>query len=159
MPRYGSTRLKLTLEPVSGKAIPVRRGEVMRIRQTLGEQCVDFNSFNLDDYKEYMDVSSGRSTTGFRPRKGNILFSNPPRFRPMIGILEMSPGCVTDILGRTCHAVLFEARDGFAAHVTVGQVMDHPAPRRSVQRALDELREDFRRLTRVRPQRVSFVHH
>jgi hypothetical protein len=104
------------MQPVSGRAVPVYKGEVLRIRQTLGEQCVDFDSFNLHDYKEYMDVSSGRGTTGFRPKKRGILFSNPPRFRPMIGILEMPPTCVTDVLGRTCHATLFEATHGFTAH-------------------------------------------
>ena len=113
---YGEARYDLTLQPVSGKAIPVHAGEVLRITQVQGEQCVDFNSYNLHDYKEYMDVSSSRGSTGFRPKKGNIIFSNPPRFRPMIGILEMPPTCVTDVLGRTCHAVLFEATHGFDLH-------------------------------------------
>ena len=105
---YGKERFDLVLQPISGKAVPVYAGEVLRIIQVEGEQCVDFNAFNLHDYKERMDVGSSRGSTGFRPKKGDILCSNPPRYRPMIGILEMSPTCQTDVLGRTCHATLFE---------------------------------------------------
>src|SRR3990172_2712414 len=100
---YGPKRENIVLEPVSGKALPVYKGEVLRITQVGGEQCVDFNAFNLHDYKERMDVSASRGSTGFRPRKGDIIFSNPPRFRPMIGIVEMPPTCEADVLGRTCH--------------------------------------------------------
>ncbi len=69
MVEYGKTRLDFTLQPVSAKALPVYRGEVSRIRQTLGEQCVDLNSFDLEDYKEFMDVSICRAFLGFRAKK------------------------------------------------------------------------------------------
>jgi uncharacterized protein YcgI (DUF1989 family) len=115
---YGKSRFQLTLQPVSGKALPVYQGEVLRIKQILGEQCVDFNAFNLHDYKEHMDVSSCRREIGFRPKRRDIVFSNPPRFRPMIAVLEIAPTCVTDILGRTCHGVLFEASHGFDSHTS-----------------------------------------
>ena len=113
---YGRERFDLVLQPISGKAVPVHTGEVLRIIQVEGEQCVDFNAFNLHDYKERMDVGSSRGSTGFRPKKGHILCSNPPRYRPMIGILEMSPTCQTDVLGRTCHATLFEMSFGLERH-------------------------------------------
>jgi uncharacterized protein len=113
---YGRERFDLVLQPISGKAVAVHTGEVLRIIQVEGEQCVDFNAFNLHDYKERMDVGSSRGSTGFRPKKGDILCSNPPRYRPMIGILEMSPTCQTDVLGRTCHATLFEMSFGLERH-------------------------------------------
>jgi uncharacterized protein len=113
---YGRERFDLVLQPISGKAVPVHAGEVLRIIQVDGEQCVDFNAFNLHDYKERMDVGSSRGSTGFRPKKGDIICSNPPRYRPMIGILEMSPTCQTDVLGRTCHATLFEMSFGLERH-------------------------------------------
>jgi uncharacterized protein len=113
---YGRERFDLVLQPISGKAVPIYAGEVLRIIQIEGEQCVDFNAFNLHDYKERMDVGSSRGSTGFRPKKGDILCSNPPRYRPMIGILEMSPTCQTDVLGRTCHATLFEMSFGLERH-------------------------------------------
>jgi uncharacterized protein YcgI (DUF1989 family) len=113
---YGKERFDLVLQPISGKAVPVYAGEVLRIIQVEGEQCVDFNAFNLHDYKERMDVGCSRGSTGFRPKKGDILSSNPPRYGPMIGILEMSPTCQTDVLGRTCHATLFEMYFGLERH-------------------------------------------
>ena len=114
---YGRKKQDFVLKPISGKAIPVRRGEVLRILQEEdGGQCVDFNAFSLHDYKEYMDVSITRAIVGFRPTIGQVIFSNPPRFRPMLGLLDASPSCVTDILGKTCHGTLFEAVLGFDAH-------------------------------------------
>jgi uncharacterized protein YcgI (DUF1989 family) len=115
---YGNKRLDLTLQPISGKALPLYPGEVLRITQVEGEQCVDFNAFNLHDYKERMDVGSSRGSTGFRPKKTDIIFSNPPRYRPMLGVLEMSPTCQTDVLGRTCHATLYEMGFGVERHTS-----------------------------------------
>ena len=118
MMTYGKQRFDLVLRPISGKAVPVHAGEVLRIIQVGGEQCVDFNALNLHDYKERMDVGSSRGSTGFRPKKGDIIFSNPPRYRPMIGVLEMSPSCQTDVLGRTCHATLYEMAFGLDLHTS-----------------------------------------
>ncbi|MBI2361268.1 MAG: urea carboxylase-associated family protein [Deltaproteobacteria bacterium] len=115
---YGKQRFDLVLQPISGKAVAVHAGEVLRVIQLGGEQCVDFNACNLLDYKEKMDVGSSRGSTGFRPRKGDIIFSNPPRYRPMIGILEMPPSCQTDVLGRTCHATLYEMAFGLELHTS-----------------------------------------
>ena len=50
------------------RAIPLFAGEVMRIIQVEGEQCVDFNCFNLRDYKERMSVGHMR-LQGFRVGK------------------------------------------------------------------------------------------
>jgi Domain of unknown function (DUF1989) len=48
-PAYGDKRLGLTLEPITGKALPLRRGEILRIEQAEGGQCVDLNAYNLHD--------------------------------------------------------------------------------------------------------------
>ncbi len=104
MTQYGPKREDITLQPVSGKALPVYRGEVLRIIQVEGEQCVDFGAFNLHDYKEYLGVSNTRSYNGFRPKKGGIVWSVHSRNRPMYIILEMPETCVTDLLGGRCKA-------------------------------------------------------
>ena len=75
------------IEPVSGKAFPVYKGEILRIKQIEGGQCVDFNCFNLDDHKEYMSVGHMRRE-GFRPRRIVFIWSNPPRYRPMMKIVS-----------------------------------------------------------------------
>lgn len=112
---FGKCRFDLTLQPVSGKAVPVYKGEVLRITQLEGEQCVDFNCFNVHDYKEHMSVGHLRRE-GFRTAEGGIIWSNPPRYRPMMKIVHMPPSCVTDLQGARCSAVLFEVHYGIDDH-------------------------------------------
>ena len=115
MPSYGTLKEEHVLQPVSGKALPVLRGEVLRIIQEEGEQCVDFNAFNLHDYKEYMGISNTRSRQKFRLKKGDMVWTVSPRDRPMYLILEMPATCVTDVLGGRCKASNFVSL-GFDLH-------------------------------------------
>ena len=111
MSKYGNCRYDITLQPVSGKAIPVYKGEVLRIIQVGGEQCVDFNCFNLHDYKERMSVGHMR-VQGFRVKEGHIAVSAPPRYRPMLAILHMAETCISDLLGARCDATAGEREYG-----------------------------------------------
>jgi uncharacterized protein YcgI (DUF1989 family) len=108
MPDYGSTRMEVVLEPVTGKAVEVRRGEVLRIEQLVGGTCVDFNAFNLHDHKEFLDCGFTRSFQSFDPRKGEFIWTNAPRGRPMFGILEIADTCELDIVGHRCNRVFQE---------------------------------------------------
>src|ERR1700730_5941161 len=102
----GERRLQATLRPVSGRAVPVYRGEVLRISQVEGGQCIDFNAFNLHDYKERMSIGHSR-LYGLHLKQGDVVFTNPPRYRPMLYISSMPASCVADTLGARCHAVMF----------------------------------------------------
>jgi uncharacterized protein len=112
---YGSERLTITFQPVEGKALPMKAGEVLRITQVGNGQCVDFNCFNLHDYKECMSVGFTRMHS-FRPKTGDFLWSNPPRNNPMMKILEMPQNCLSDTLHARCNAFLFEDYYGFDLH-------------------------------------------
>lgn len=116
MVSYGKPRFELVIQPVSGKAMPVYKGEVLRITLIEGPQCVDFNCFNLHDYKEHMSVGVMRGARGFRAKKGDLIMSNPNRCNPMMAILEMPKTCVIDLLALRCHASIFERRYGFDIH-------------------------------------------
>ena len=107
----GKCRYEITLQPISGKAVPLYKGETMRLTQVGGEQCVDFNCFNLYDYKERMSVGHMR-LQGFRVRQGHIVVSAPPRYRPMLAITHMSETCITDLLGARCDATAGEREFG-----------------------------------------------
>lgn len=115
MNAYGRKRLNIVFQPVEGRALPMKAGEVMRITQIGNGQCVDFNCFNLHDYKEHLSVGFTRMHS-FRPRKGDFLWSNPPRNNPMMAIVEMPAGCLTDTLHARCNAFLFEDYYGFDIH-------------------------------------------
>lgn len=115
---YGPKRLDLTLQPVTGKALPVLRGEVLRLIQIEGEQCIDFNAYNLHDHKEFMEASNTRGHHGFRPTRGDFLWTQHSRNRPMYAILEMPKSCVTDLArGGRCKAALFQAM-GLGLHTS-----------------------------------------
>lgn len=112
---YGNERLKIVFQPVEGKAIPMKAGEVLRIIQVGNGQCVDFNCYNLHDYKERLSVGFTRMHS-FRPKEGDFLWSNPPRNNPMMKIVKMPAGCLTDTLHARCNAFLFEDYYGFHLH-------------------------------------------
>jgi uncharacterized protein YcgI (DUF1989 family) len=101
---------------VTGKAVPVHRGEVLRIEQEVGGTCVDFNAFNLHDYKEFLDCGFTRSFQSFDPRRGEFIWTNAPRGRPMFAILEIADTCELDIVGHRCNRVFQELGWGLTAH-------------------------------------------
>ena len=103
------------LEPGTGKALPVLRGQVLRIAQTEGGQCADFNAFNLHDYREHFHTGRTRHMHGIHPTAGDHLWSAPPRDRVMYTILRDTCG-TNDVLYPRCSALLFELHFGLAPH-------------------------------------------
>jgi uncharacterized protein YcgI (DUF1989 family) len=108
-------KLDLVLEPGTGKAIELRAGEILRIEQVEGGQCVDFNCFNLHDYKEYMHTGRTRTLYGIHPGKGHFMWSAPPRERPMMYLLDDTVEC-NDVLFPRCSAYLYESAYGLPVH-------------------------------------------
>jgi len=103
------------LQPGTGKAIEVPAGHVLRIEQVDGGQCVDFNAFNLHDYKEYMHCGRTRTVHGFNPTAGAFLWTAPPRERAMFYILADTVGR-NDVLFPRCSAYVYESTYGFRSH-------------------------------------------
>jgi uncharacterized protein len=106
---------QLTLEPGTGKAIELLAGQILRIEQVEGGQCVDFNAFNLHDYKEFMHCGRTRTVHGFNPSQGTFLWSQPPRERALLYILADTYRR-NDVLFPRCSAYLYESAYGFDAH-------------------------------------------
>src|SRR3974390_118634 len=103
------------LEPGTGKAIELLAGQILRVEQVEGLQCVDFNCFNLHDYKEFMHCGRTRTVHGFNPSTGTFLWSAPPRQRAMLYILADTVGR-NDVLFPRCSAYLYESAYGFDVH-------------------------------------------
>lgn len=114
-PNYGRKRESLLLQPITGKAVPVYKGEVLRVVQVEGGQCVDFNGYNLHDYKEYLNCGFNR-TSGMSRGKGTIVWSGSPRARPMYAILDCSERFDQYFEGHRCNATLWERAYGFVGH-------------------------------------------
>lgn len=103
------------LQPGTGKAIEIPAGHILRIEQVVGGQCVDFNAFNLHDYKEYMHCGRTRTVHGFNPTVGAFLWTAPPRERAMFYILADTVGR-NDVLFPRCSAYVYESTYGFRTH-------------------------------------------
>ena len=103
------------MQPGTGKAVELFRGQILRVEQIDGGQCVDFNCFNLHDYKEFMHCGRTRTVHGFNPSRGAFMWSAPPRERAMLYILEDTYGR-NDVLFPRCSAYVYESAYGFDVH-------------------------------------------
>lgn len=106
---------EVTLEPGTGKAVELRRGQVLRIEQLVGGQCADFNMFNLHDYKEHFHTARTRHMHGLQPSEGAFLWSAPPRDRPLAVVVSDTVHS-NDILYGRCSAFLFDYQYGLPVH-------------------------------------------
>ena len=114
-PVYGPVREDLVIPPVTGKAIPVHAGEVLRISQVKGGTCVDYNAYNLHDYKEWLDCGVNRNR-GVTVGKGTIIWTGSPRARPMQAILDHSDNFDQYYQGHRCNGLMYEIEYGFVDH-------------------------------------------
>lgn len=103
------------MQPGTGKAIELRRGQVLRIEQVTGGQCADFNLFNLHDYKEHFHTARTRHMHGLMPTDGAFLWSAPPRDRPM-AVVATDTLHSNDILYGRCSAFLYDYQYGLSVH-------------------------------------------
>ena len=103
------------IEPGTGKALDVRKGQMLRVEQIEGGQCVDFNCFNLHEYKEVMHTGRTRTVHGLLPTTGHYLWSAPPRERAMMYLLADTARC-NDVLFPRCSAYLYESSYGMPVH-------------------------------------------
>jgi uncharacterized protein YcgI (DUF1989 family) len=105
----------MVLEPGTGKAFELKAGQIMRIEQIEGNQCVDFNCFNLNDYREFMHCGRTRTLHGINPTEGDFMWSAPPRERAMVYILKDTVKC-NDTMFPRCSANVYESLYGFDLH-------------------------------------------
>lgn len=60
------------MDPGTGKAVEVPKGQILRIAQPEGGQWADFNCFNLHDYKEFFHTGRTRHMHGLHPTTGDL---------------------------------------------------------------------------------------
>jgi uncharacterized protein len=115
--------LEHVMQPGTGKAFELRRGQVMRIEQIEdGAQCADSNFFNLNDYKEFFHAARTRHLHGMNPTVGDFLWSAPPRERPMAAIVADTVG-ENDVFYPRCSAFLYEYHYGLPVHTSCADIL------------------------------------
>jgi hypothetical protein len=110
------------MEPGTGKAVPVLRGQILRVEQLGNGQCADFNAFNLHDYKEYFHTGRTRHLHGLFPKESDMLWSAPPRERPMYTIMRDTVG-TNDVNYPRCTGFLYEYQYGFERHTNCHDIL------------------------------------
>lgn len=128
------------MQPGTGKALELRKGQILRVEQIDGAQCVDFNCFNLHDYKEFMHCGRTRTVHGFNPTKGTFLWSAPPREQAMMYILEDTYGR-NDVLFPRCSAYLYESAYGFHTHTNCHDIQSEA--QREYELTPDDVHDSF----------------
>lgn len=116
-PSYGNPKSEAILRPGEGKALPVLKGEVLHMTQLVGGQCIDFNGYNLYDYKEWLDCGFNRQR-GIVTGPGTVVWSGSPRGRPMYVILDASESLDQFYEGHRCNSIILEREYGFAHHAS-----------------------------------------
>ncbi len=111
-----------TLQPGTGKAVVVRDGQVIRLQQIGGGQCIDFNCYNLHDRNELMSAGRTRSIHGVSPATGDLLWTKAPWERPIMAIV--SSNSVTDTLIPCCSALLYRLFYRSGHHTNCQQIQE-----------------------------------
>jgi uncharacterized protein YcgI (DUF1989 family) len=90
-----------------GRAIPMKRGQVVRVINTHGQQVVDTWAFARDDVHEFMSMEHTRaSLSRIIPKTGDALVTN--RRRPILTLIaDTSPG-IHDTLIAACDRYRYE---------------------------------------------------
>ena len=109
-----------TIEAGTGKAFEVRSGRVVRVGQTVGGQCADFNAFNLNNRHEQLHVGRTRAFHGNNPTVGDFVWSKAPWERPMLAILANT--AQTDTQFPPCSAQLYYRLFGERHHTNCQQM-------------------------------------
>lgn len=148
------------LAPGTGKALEVRKGQILRVEQIEGGQCADFNCFNLHDYKESMHTGRTRTLHGIWPTEGHFLWSAPPRERAMLFILEDTVRC-NDVMFPRCSANVYESLYGLPVHTNCHDIQAEA--QREYGLTPDDVHDSFNLFmkTGVRPDGSMFIerHH
>ena len=89
------------IAPGAAAALELGRGDVVRVEQVTGGQCVDLVAWSLADSRERFSASRTRAVAGVSPGLGDLLWSGPPFERPLLLIVaDSAPG--HDLLFPAC---------------------------------------------------------
>jgi uncharacterized protein YcgI (DUF1989 family) len=100
-PELRTERLAGEVVPGAATALELQRGDVVRIEQLAGGQCVDLVAWSLADARERLSAGRTRTIAGVSPGVGDTLSSGAPNERPMLAVIaDSAPG--HDLLFPAC---------------------------------------------------------
>ncbi|MGF1608757.1 MAG: DUF1989 domain-containing protein [Kiloniellales bacterium] len=135
----------ILVPPREGRAVDLRRGQVLRLTTPKGRQAADFFAFNASDLGEWLSPPHSWVTTfSVKPRVGDVLIS---RFRrPMLKLVADTAGGCHDMLIAACD----QKRYAF---------FGHQGPHASCAQNLETAMRGRGHAVPVIPQPVNFFTH
>lgn len=98
-----------------GKAARARKGQIVRVINTHGQQVVDTWAFNVDDIREFMSMEHSRvSLRAIIPKPGGVLVTN--KRRPILTLVEDTSGGIHDTLIAACDRHRYEGLGWIGYH-------------------------------------------
>jgi uncharacterized protein YcgI (DUF1989 family) len=109
----------------SGKAWPVKAGQICRIVIIEGPQVADFNCWNLNDPRERFWAARTRQLHRAHVTTYDRLWSTLPFLRPMATIIADTLSYGVDSDGGRCHDLLGTRCDPYVNKLLTGLEQDH----------------------------------
>lgn len=109
----------------SGKAWPVRAGQLCRIVVVEGSQVADFNTWNLHNPRERFWAARTRQLYRAYVTTYDRLWSCLPYLRPMLTITNDTVNYGLDEDGAWCHDLLGTRCDPYVRKLITGEDVDH----------------------------------
>jgi uncharacterized protein YcgI (DUF1989 family) len=108
----------------SGRAWPVRAGQLCRIVVIEGPQVADFNCWNLHNPRERFWAARTKQLEASHVTTGNRLWSCLPYLRPMLTITNDTIDYGVDEDGGRCHDLLGTRCDPYVTQLLTGESFD-----------------------------------
>ena len=108
----------------SGRAWPVRAGQLCRVVIVEGAQVADFNAWNLHNPRERFWAARTKQLEASHVTTGNRLWSVLPYLRPMLTITNDTIDYGVDEDGGRCHDLLGTRCDPYVNKLLTGEEFD-----------------------------------
>jgi uncharacterized protein YcgI (DUF1989 family) len=90
-----------------GKAVRVKKGQIVKVINTKGQQVVDTWAFNADDIREFMSMEHSRvSLNAIIPKVGGVMVTN--KRRPILTLVDDTSGGIHDTMIAACDRYRYE---------------------------------------------------
>jgi uncharacterized protein YcgI (DUF1989 family) len=122
----GRTLVDRFVVPIrSGRAWPVRAGELCRIVAVEGPQVADFNCWSLANPRERFWAARTKQLYRAHVTTYDRLWSTLPYFRPLLTITNDTVAYGIDADGGRCHDLLGTRCDPYVHQLLTGESFDH----------------------------------
>jgi uncharacterized protein YcgI (DUF1989 family) len=108
----------------TGRAWPVRAGQICRVVVIEGPQVADFNCWSLQNPRERFWAARTKQLEGSHVTTGNRLWSGLPYLRPMLTITNDTVRYGVDADGGRCHDLLGTRCDPYVHKLLTGEESD-----------------------------------